>query len=347
METTSLDDLMALNDQLSALVDAGIPLDLGLGKPGKDTAATLEKINAAVARRVSRGATLTEALEGDDQAVPAAYRAMVQFGLRVGNLYAGLDDSHRLAESAEKSRYGVRSALFYPLVVCCLALAGMVGFCLFFVPTLQDMHSSLGIQPGSGLQVLESLRDALPYWIAIPPIALLLVIVWQFRIMSKRVLTDAQSTGLLGRLPGMSPALFQQRCAIFADTLATLLAADVPLEEGLRIAARACGDAGLSEGAQALAAALKQGHVPSDDSPAVRRFPPFLRWALLHSEPTPGRTSALQMAANIYRESAEWRSERLRLVAPILACVIVGGGATLLYGLALFVPVVEMLKALA
>jgi len=344
METASLDDLMAFNDQLAALVEAGIPLDIGLGKPGKDTTATLETINAAVARRVSRGAPLAEAL--NDEQVPADYRSLVQFGLRVGNLHAGLDGWHRLADSAERSHYGIRSALFYPLVVCCLALAGLVGFCLFLVPTLQDMHDGLRIPSGSGLQVLQFLRDTLPYWIAVPPIALILVVAWQFRTRSRPATSGDRAAGLWIRLPGMSRAVFQHRCAIFADNLAALLAADVPLIEGLPLASRTSGDAGLSEGAQALAAMVKQELVSGDDHPAVRRLPPFLRWALLHSEPTIGRLSALKMAAEMYRESAECRAERLRIVAPILACVVVGGGATLLYALALFVPVVEMLQGL-
>ena len=118
------------------------------------------------------------------------------------------------------------------------------------------------------------------------------------------------------------------------------------LDEGLRLAAHACGSASLSQGAEALAAELKAAQPVSEDSPAAQRFPPFLRWALLGSEATTGRSAALRMAAGIYSQSAASRQEQMRLVAPIVACVIIGGGATLLYGLALFVPVVELLQAL-
>jgi type II secretory pathway component PulF len=191
------------------------------------------------------------------------------------------------------------------------------------------------------------LRDTLPYWIAIPPVALLALAAWRYYAQSRRDLSGGRAGRWLAWLPGMSRAMFQQRCANFAAGLASLVAAEVPLEDGLRLAAGTCGDATLSEGARALAAAFQQGQVPGDDSPAARAFPPFLRWALLDSDAAVGRGPALQMAANLYRESAERRAERLRVVAPILVCVILGGGVTLLYGLALFVPVVEMLKAVA
>jgi hypothetical protein len=53
------------------------------------------------------------------------------------------------------------------------------------------------------------------------------------------------------------------------------------------------------------------------------------------------------MAAGIYRESAKRREEKLRVITPIIVCVLVGGGATLLYGLSLFVPLVQLLRAIA
>ena len=56
---TTLDDFVAWNDQLAALVQAGVPLDFGLGASGADLTESLKRINAAVARRVSRGESLS------------------------------------------------------------------------------------------------------------------------------------------------------------------------------------------------------------------------------------------------------------------------------------------------
>jgi hypothetical protein len=53
------------------------------------------------------------------------------------------------------------------------------------------------------------------------------------------------------------------------------------------------------------------------------------------------------MAADIYRVSAARRQERLRTIVPLIACMVLGGSVTLLYGLALFLPVVQMLLGLA
>ncbi|MEX2316005.1 MAG: type II secretion system F family protein [Pirellulales bacterium] len=346
METASLDDFMAMNEQLAALVKAGVPIDVGLA--GGNPAQSLEKINAAVARRVSRGASLADALEGELPAIPITYRRMAQLGMQSGELSETLDGPHRLAESVDDSRQALRLAFFYPLLVCILAYLGLVAWRLYFVPTLKGMYESMRAKPGWSLHVLQILSDsdALPYWIAIPPSALLLLIAWQYYARWR-----APSIARVGRsmawLPGMSRVIYEERLANFASRLSALIEERTPLEDALRLASGASGDSRLIAGADALAADLKHGPVGDDTDEAAMAFPPFLRWALWHSEATVGRSEALRMAAEIYQQSAQRRAARLRLLIPLVTCVVVGGGVTLLYGMALFVPVVEMLQSIA
>jgi general secretion pathway protein F len=194
---------------------------------------------------------------------------------------------------------------------------------------------------------MQWLRETLPYWSAVLPLALVLFLLRLWRTKSRDGASRGRATGFLTLIPGLSQAAFQERCASFAESLASLVESQVPLEDALPLAAGVCGDARLVGAAQSLAAALKQGQVPDDNDPAATGFPPFLRWAMLHSEATVGRPRALQMAADLYRQAAQRREERLRIVAPIVVCVVLGGSATLLYGLSLFVPVVQLLRALA
>jgi general secretion pathway protein F len=347
MQSATLDDFTAWNEQLVALAAAGVPLEVGLGRLETDAAATLNEINATVARRVKRGESLVQSLDDDEPLAPRSYRALVQSGLRSGGLSATLDGSSRLAESIDESRNALRAAIFYPLVVCCLAYLGFVAFCLFFVPILEEMYYDLRVPADSALRVLHVVRETLPYWVAVPPLALLVWYVWQRRVRSRRSQSLAFADGNFAWLPGMSTVVFQQRCANFAETAASLLERGISLPESVRLAASASGEARLIEGADSFAAGLDRNELPADHCSAARRFPPFLRWALWHSESTIGRDRALRMAVGIYRRAAQRRAERLRLVAPMIVGVVLGGGAVLLYGLALFLPVVQMLRTLA
>jgi type II secretory pathway component PulF len=347
MQTASLHDFEALNAQLAALVGAGIPLDVGLSQREIPAVKELERINAIVTRRVARGESLTEALDGDEQDVPAAYRSMVQYGLHTGNLSGALDGSNRVAESIEDSRFTFEAALLYPLIVCGLAYLGLIGFSVYLAPILEDMYVSLNLPTGSGVRALLFLRETLRYWVAIPPVALLAIIGWWLRSKSRRASKGIASHRLLRWLPGMSQGLFHARCSRFAASLAALLENQTPLPEALLIAGDASSDTDLTLGARSLAAAEQKNQPPSDDSSIAKRFPPFLRWAIWHSDATTGRVRALEIAARMYRDASERRAERLRTLAPMAAIVLIGGTVTLLYGLTLFVPVVELLKSLA
>jgi general secretion pathway protein F len=348
MGTTSLENYQALNEQLAALVEAGVPIDTGLMPTGGSAAATLERIQSTVARRVGRGESLEEALQGDDQEVPSGYRSLVQLGLHGGgNLAAGFDGASRSARSADRTRYAFESALIYPLVVCVIAYAGLISMCMFFVPTLEEMYVSLRLTPGPGLRVLQLVRDAMPYWVVLLPLLLVLLVAWRIRAGWRRRTTGTATSGLAGWLPGVSKTMFQEHCAHFAEALAELLHDGVPVGEALGLAADSSGAARLREMVARLSTALDDGQLPSDGSPTAQRFPPFLRWAIWQAESTTGRVRALEIAARVYRSAAQRRGQRLRTLAPLVATALFGGTFTLLYGLALFVPMVELLEALA
>ena len=347
MSTVSLDEFIALNDQLVALRRTSVPFDVGLEPAGSGESAALERINAVVARRVRLGATLADALEAEEATLPSAYRCLIQVWLKSGNLATALNGSSRLARTADGSWHAVRMGLLYPLAVCCVAYAGLIVLCLFFAPTLENLYLSMRLRPGSGVLALAWLRGTLPYWVAVPPAALVLFAAWQWQARRGRTNSDSRSVNALGSLPGVSQTIHLERSAIFADTLAALLAGGAPLAESLLLAGTAAEDVELHAGSKELAVLLAHGQMPPDDSSAARRFPPFLRWAVWHSEATTGRVRALEMAAGLYRAAAARRAAQLRTTAPLVASIVIGGSVTMLYALALFLPIVQMLTQLS
>lgn len=346
MDTASLDDFMTLNEQITALIRAQVPTGLELGSSGDHAAVLLEKINAAVARRVSRGETLADAIR-DEPTAPVAYRSVMQTGWRSGNVQQALDSSTRFAEATEESRYRTRAAFFYPLLVCALAAAGIAGFCIFAVPAIAGMYKEFQIPASATLQLINSVERTLP--LLMMGGLFLLALIGLARILVKRQVGDAQpgKGSRRERFVGPASAQFYHRCAYFCEQLVTLLNAGVPLVEGVPIAAEASGDRTLQAAAQSFAVARTQCLSAAVEERASRLFPPFLRWALWQTDESISPSAALQLAVSVYREGAIRRTERSRIVIPMAACVFLGGGATLLYGLALFLPLTELLQALA
>ena len=345
MEASSLDDFMTLNDQIAALAEARVPTGLGLRSTGDDVAKTLERVNAAVARRVSRGEELTSAI-GDDDAASVSYRGVMQTGWRSGAVQRALESAGRLAEANEESRYRNLAALLYPLLVFTLASVGIIGFCLWGAPAMAGIYQEFRLPESATLRVLERLPAIVPYLVAAALLALLLV--WLVKITSGRGRSLASGSAFRwwNRINGSSRAEFDERCVSFCEQLILLVEAGVPLDEGAALAAEACGDPTLQEGARAaFSASSQRAPIGKDRTPSS--LPPFLRWALADASATMPPADALRLASRVYQEAASCRSERARLLTPMAAGVVIGGGAVLAYGLALFLPITEMLQALA
>jgi type II secretory pathway component PulF len=339
----TLDDFMALNDELAALVRAGVPVSVDFATSSANAEIILQKINAHIARQVSHGLSIEQAL-AESPAIPPSYRGLMLLALQSHDFHAALSASHRDAEAVVETRRVLGMSLVYPAIVIGFAYAGLMSMCLFLVPVLERLYQDMQLPAGMGLRILTFLRMSLPYWIALPPLALLIFLA--VRLLA-RPASAYQAVGVMRWLPGMRKALFLDACAIFADSLAALVESGVPLPDSLVVAAEASRNPVLVARAADLALEMRQGTANSESNAVARQFPPFLRWALLHGGERTNQARALRAAARIYRESAQRRVERLRVIAPLLACVLIGGGVTLLYGLALFLPLVELLRGLA
>src|SRR3954454_9198412 len=109
----ALEDLIALNDEIAALVRAGVPLERGLLDVGGELRGRLRAIATGLGERMGRGESLPQALEAEGERIPRVYRAVVQAGLRTGRLAVALEGLARLARRVADLRRVVGLALIY------------------------------------------------------------------------------------------------------------------------------------------------------------------------------------------------------------------------------------------
>ena len=105
----TIEQLIALNDEITALVRAGVPLERGLVVAGADIKGRLGQIAGALGNRMSRGENLVQALDGEKKTIPPLYRAVVEAGARSGRLPVALEGLR--ATSAAIPRPELRSVL--------------------------------------------------------------------------------------------------------------------------------------------------------------------------------------------------------------------------------------------
>jgi general secretion pathway protein F len=336
--TITLDQWIAFNDEILALVHAGVPLDRGLSRASGELSGTLRVVAERVAARLSRGESLSTALAGEGGSLPEVYCAVVSAGVRSGRLAPALQGMSEFARGVAGVRRSIGGALLYPLLILVIAYALFVGFVLFVVPRFSASFETFRVDRPWLLRVLEAMETHAVYWVPIVPLLLLgLGVLW---VRSNRAseVNPARLYGMLRWVPGLGGVIRSAQAASTADLLALLIEEGTPMPEALRLAGRASGDRAMEADAEALASATERGVALTSASVVERSsIPPLLRWILAGGARV-DLVGAIRHAARTYRGLSERRSAAIRVILPMLAIVFVGATATAIYTISIFGP---------
>jgi type II secretory pathway component PulF len=344
----TIDELAALNDEIAALVRAGVPLDRGLLQAAGELPGGLKRITQALGERMSHGQTLSEALAAESQSTPPLYRAVVEAGAQSGRLSVALEGLARYVRGYSEARSTIGVALWYPIVVLTLAYALFVGLVTVIIPRFIGAFESLGLGIASPLRWLEQIGELAPYWWPVWPILLLALLFGWWR-SGQAVSFQASSWSLLKLFPWMRSMLSDYESAGFAELMALLLEHRVPYPRAVILAAEATGNPATIRGARQLAAAVDRGEAPGKAMGTLpsRAFRPLLRWTLSAGQEQGSLGESLRNLAPMYRKRGVFQAEKLQVFLPTLLMLAIGGSATLVYGLTLFLPLTTLLRGLA
>lgn len=338
----SLEDLIMLNDEIAALVRAGVPLDRGLLATGRDMPGRLGSLTTSVAIELGRGSSLVEAIDSDSVVLPGVYRAVVASGLRSGRLAAALESVAELLRRLAESRREITATLIYPLLV--VIIAWCVGYGLFHW-TLPSIHATLGESP---------LTDWLPivqgawYWAGAIPIVLVVLAAWVWYWSGRATLIQGRaSTVLLGWVPWVGSVVRTTRIATFTEVLALLVENNVPLDQAVVLAAETTGQPQMIASARNLAEHLRAGQPLDRQRLGELAIPPMLAWMICCGLRRRALLSTLRHAATTYRRRIRRALDAARIFLPVLFTIVIGGLAVMITGLGLFLPYLCMLHTMA
>lgn len=241
-----------------------------------------------------------------DHAADSAYERLAAGWLAGGEPGRLLESNHSSAVDGEASRERMTGRLAYPILVAVLACCGLAGMNQLVLPLVESALADLRQPVRTGVAWLQSVRATTPLWLFGVPAILFVGLAWTRSAGPFRWTRTSRDVGVRAR----------RRLGSQCEAAAALLEAGV--EPGSAVESVATPD----------------------------RAPPLLAWV---REAVPaGRAGAedLRGVAGVYAALASRGGSRSTLVLSMIACVVIGGGATLLYGLALFVPVVELLWTL-
>lgn len=322
---TQLAELIAIHREIAAMVRAGIPLELGLKTFSGGLRHPLGRMADRIARRLSEGQSLAQAVEAEGTKDFPVYGAVIGAGLESGRLPEALEAVATSAEIIRETRSHLATALIYPAAVVAMAYFLFCGFVGVIVPRYLSTAKDMGFADQWVFQAMEAVHATEPiWWWAVP--AGLFALVFAFRyLFGLRLLPRDFLVQLLGR-------------AQFAELLRLQVSHGVPIGSAFRRAANGSGDAGLRVAADTVCSKLEDGVPFSTAVSHVRGLPPLMAWMLSTGERQGTLDASLTLIRDSNRRRAAQQAFNLRTWLPALATVLVGGTAALTYSLLNFIP---------
>ncbi|WP_166822148.1 type II secretion system F family protein [Thalassoroseus pseudoceratinae] len=340
-----LEELIAFNDEIIALVKAGVPLEDGLQTFARTQRGQVVQLAQRVEARLKQGETLPSAIRAEGKRLPASYQAVVEAGLRSNRLPVALESLAEHAEEIGRLRHRIAVALIYPLIVMMTAYALFVGLILpILVRILHATFESFHLEAGGLMTVLVSLAESMAAWWWMGPAVFLLIFLWWIVIQRSGSLHFRGLSRPLAWIPGVDSVNRKFGYASFSNLLSIMIEHGVPLPDAIELAADAMPDSRLRIASEQLADDLRLGRRRPSRHPGM---PPFLHWLLSRSAEQPQLVQSLKSAEEMYRTRAESQIAWIRIVFPAAAAVILGGGVTVFYCLTVFWPFTQLLKMLS
>lgn len=314
-------DVLAFHEQLRTFSDAGVPIDLRIGRPNQSLSEKLALVETRLALELGRGqpdkglvGALAQAKE-----IPPIYGLALESWFRCDKPVEALKALHDPATSQKKIADDFRYSLIQPLIILALVYFGMLYLSLYTTPQLEAMHLQIRQPLSLSLEKLVAIKSAMYIWVPAVPALILLAVLW---CRQRSVHSN------FSWLPGSSQLDATLQHAIFAENTACLL------------------DAQQSQGdANSFAA-----KVPNDVARPMTdtaKMPAMLRWALTSPVQRDERSKLLRSVAHVYRQLALRKAMRLQSVLPVVVGAVIGGVLVLGYGLSLFAPVVQLIYLLS
>ncbi len=342
----SLEDLIALNQEIAALARVGAPLEAGLRAFASETPGRLGEIAAQINRRLGRGESLADST-AELPGVPPVYLAVVEAGVRAGRLPAALEGLAEAAQRVAQLRRATGLALAYPLIVLLTTYFLLLFLMAKIVPLIALSLEDAAVSIGPFSQYFTRAADLLTPWWFVPPLVLVIVVmIWWRQTSRSLLLQPGVGFRWLGWLPWFGKLQRHLQMAAFTKTLALLVENRQPLPESIVLAAQVTGSQRLAHAAEEARRAIASGAAPAAE---LRRcgLPPLVCWLLGGWSTQPDLASTLHYIANDYQQRAANQADQIRLLLPLIFTVGIAGTAVAVYALVLFLPWTTALRGLA
>jgi general secretion pathway protein F len=322
-------EVAAFTRQLATLLKAGIPLAEALGALSEQVDnKKFEVVLAEVRQKVNEGSSLADTLGKHPGIFPDLYTNMVRSGEAAGNLDAVLARLADFLDAQIALRSKVSGALTYPIIMVILGSLVMGVLMVVVVPKITSIFEDLGKTLPWNTQLLIFIADTLSsYWWAIIIVGgggYLLYRRWSRKPKGRAVVDRVKL-----KLPLVGPLARFVGVARFARTLATMLAAGVPVLSALEITKKVLNNTVLEKVVDEARDAIREGESIAAPLKRSGQFPSLMVHMVAVGERSGQLETMLENVATAYERDVEGKVARLTtILSPLL---IVGMAMAVLF----------------
>ena len=338
-------DFLLFNQQLSALLRAGIPIlqSINLLK-NRSQSSNLRVVLADVEEKIKSGIPLSDAFESQGM-FPRIYTASLLSGEKSG----ALDDVLARYVDYLKRAVGVsrklRGALAYPLFLMTAAMLMVAFLTLYVVPRMSDLFKGLSTKNGlptvTVVVLTISSTIANNIWWLLPLILVLgFVIYFWLRTPSGKLLLHK----FLLRLPLIGNLVKQMTMAQLSRSLSTLLSGGITVPDAWDISSQSINNLELRRRSQSVLQLIREGRGFTEALNQANWMPALALDMIGIGESSGSLREMLDEVANFFDAEAEVRLEQLMtLMEPVI--LVFMAAIVIVILLAIYMPIIQTISS--
>jgi len=324
----SLEQLIALSEEIAALARSGVPLDQGLSALGRELPGRLGRVSRAIGNDLAAGMPLDQVVARSGAQFPPGYQALIEAGLRSGNLPGILQGMMQLARKTGELRRQLLLTAINPLLVLVITFQLFVFWLNKLAPVYLMIAADWDIDVSRPQSILRFLYQTQVLWSWLLPAAFIAIVAWSWyrsaRGTGEWSLLDIPTLGVVRGLGRMRRA---GQCAVLCEQLAILLEHGLPLVEALGLAAGTLTSPPLASATRDFAQQLERGQGARPPRP----FPPLVACLLLDAAGGRRMSAHLRQLATNYHEEVRRRGLSLATWTPAIFTLTLGGGLAIFH----------------
>jgi general secretion pathway protein F len=327
--------------QLSGLVSAGLPLERALATLSDEADTPRQRdLVSALRTEVNAGAPFAKALAQHPREFDGIYTAVVGAGEQSGQLGLVLDHLASDLEEQHQLRSKLLAAGLYPAIVSAVALTIVLFLLAYVVPQVAQVFSSNQQQLPVLTRVMLSVSAFVQsFWLS--GLLLMGLGVTALRVGLRQPALRVRFDAAWLQLPLIGRLARGYNAARFANTLAMLTLAGVPILKALQAATDTLSNTALQRDAQDALVLVREGAPLASALAQHPRFPRLLAMFSRLGEQTGTLPTMLQRAARQLSDEVQRRALQLAtLLEPLL--IVAMGAVVMLIVLAVMLPIIQL-----